>query len=178
MPDKKKPKEKEKAEMDVEFGAGNVLGGLFKGIGDLLETAAKLSQKGDELKKQGEIKFGKDIKGVYGFKIRTMAGGAPSVETFGNIKKTPQGPVVEAEREPDVDVFDEKDHILMIAEIPGVSEDDIHLEVKGDIFKLSAKTGDRTYAKEILLPAKVNADKMEKSYGNGILKIKLPKKGQ
>jgi len=176
--EKKKEKEKkEEEEFKVDFGLGkdNTFGGLFKGISNLIEQASKLSEESGELKKTGEIKFGKEIKGMYGFNIRTMAGGAPKIETFGNIKKTPKGPVVEEEREPVVDIFDEKDHILIVTELPGVTEDDINLELKGDILKLSAETGDRKYSKEILLPSKVKGDKIESSYKNGILEIKLKK---
>jgi len=173
----KKKKEEGKEEFKIDFGLGNhgTFGGLFKGISNLIDLASKLSEKSGEIKETGEIKLGKEIKGMYGFNIRTMAGGAPKIETFGNIKKTPKGPVVEEEREPVVDIFDEKDHILIVAEVPGVREDDISFELKGDILKLSAKSGDRKYSKEILLSSKVREDKIESSYRNGILEIKLIK---
>ena len=170
-------KKKEKEEFKVDFGLGNdvTFGGIFKGISNLIDLASKLSPEGGDLKKEGEIKIGKEVKGMYGFNIRTMAGGAPTIETFGNIKKTPEGPVVEEEREPIVDVFDEEDHVLIVAELPGVSDKDIHFELRGDIFKLSAETGDRKYSKEILLSSKVKGDRIESSYKNGILEIKLIK---
>ena len=173
----KKKKEEGKEEFKIDFGLDNhgTFGGLFKGISNLIDLASKLSEKSGEIKETGEIKLGKEIKGMYGFNIRTMAGGAPKIETFGNIKKTPKGPVVEEEREPVVDIFDEKDHILIVAEVPGVREDDISFELKGDILKLSAKSGDRKYSKEILLSSKVREDKIESSYRNGILEIKLIK---
>ena len=167
---------KKKAEgLNVDFGLGNqvTFGGLFKGVSNLIDLATKLSQQSGEIKETGEIKLGKDIKGMYGFNIRTMAGGAPKIETFGNIKKTPSGPVVEEEREPVIDVFDEKDHVLIVAELPGVSDTDVKFELKGDILELSAETGDRKYSKEILLSSKVKEDKIESSYKNGILEIKL-----
>ncbi len=82
---------------------------------------------------------------------------------------------MEEEREPVVDIFDEEDHILIVTELPGVSENDIISEVKGDILKITAKSGDRKYSKEILLSSKVREDKIESSYKNGILEIKLIK---
>jgi len=176
MTEKKKKEEKEKEEFKVDFGIGKLtFGGLFKGINNLIDMASKLSDAAGEIKETGEMKLGKEIKGMYGFNIRTIAGGTPKVETFGNIKETPRGPVVEEEREPVVDIFDEEDHILIVAEVPGVSEDDISVEVKGDILKLSAETGDRKYSKEILLSSKVREDKIESSYRNGIFEIKLMK---
>ena len=102
--------------MDIDFGIGKLsLGGLLKGIENLVDLAAKLKEAGGEIKKEGEIDLSRlkeGMKGVYGFSIKTAVGGKPVVETFGNIKKTPEGPVVEEEREPLIDVFDEGDEIF------------------------------------------------------------------
>jgi HSP20 family protein len=127
------------------------------------------------MEKKGEIGgLPKGAKGVYGFSIKTLAG-KPVVESFGNIRETAAGPVVEEVREPIVDVFDEEDYILVIAELPGVSEDEIKVEVAGDILNLTASDRDRKYAKEILLPGKVKSDSMKTSYKNGVLEVTLGK---
>ena len=102
-------------------------------------------------------------------------GGKPVVESFGNVRKTPEGPKVEEEREPLTDVFDEDQEIRIYAEMPGVNEADIKLDLKEDILDISAQTGDRKYHKEILLPSKVRADTMSSSYNNGILEVKVKK---
>ena len=167
----------EKAEMD--FGIGNIslggLGGIFGGIGKLMDSVAKMAEEGkSEISEGGEIKYlGDKVKGVYGFTVRTLAGGEAKVEPFGNIKKTPKGPVVEEVREPIVDIFDEDNHILVIAELPGVEESDIKIDIKGDILTLSAERGEKKYSKEVLLPSKVDETSPISSYKNGILKIKL-----
>lgn len=167
-------KKKEEERIEVDFGIGKIsFGGLFKGIGSLIDLASQLSEEGVERK--GEIGgLSKGVKGVYGFSIRTL-GGKPVIETFGNIKETTKGPVVEEIREPIVDIFDEKDRILVIAELPGVPEDKIKIEVAGDILSLTASDKDRKYAKEVLLPGKVKADSIKTSYKNGILEITLEK---
>jgi len=172
MAEKKGKEEKEKIEID--FGMGKIsFGGLFKGLGNLIDLASKLSEEGTE--KKGEIRgLPKGAKGVYGFSVRTLAG-KPVIETFGNIRETAKGPVVEEVREPIVDVFDEEDHILVIAELPGVSVEEIKVEVAGDILNLTASDRDRKYAKEILLPNKVKKEGMKSVYKNGILEITLPK---
>jgi len=172
MAEKEEREEKEKIEID--FGMGKIsFGGLFKGIGNLIDLASKLSEEGVE--KKGEIRgLPKGAKGVYGFSVRTLAG-KPVIETFGNIRETAKGPVVEEVREPIVDVFDEEDHILVIAELPGVSVEEIKVEVAGDILNLTASDRDRKYAKEILLPNKVKKEGMKSVYKNGILEITLPK---
>jgi len=167
-------KKEEDDKVDVDFGMGNIsFGGLFKGLGNLIDLASKLKEEGVE--RSGEIGgLPNRAKGVYGFSIRTMAG-KPVVESFGNIRETAKGPVVEEIREPMIDVFDEEDHILVIAELPGVSESEIKIEVTGDILNLTASDKDRKYAKEILLPGKVNSDSVKTSYNNGILEITLQK---
>jgi HSP20 family protein len=167
--------EKEENEnVEIDFGMGKIsFGGLFKGLGNLIDLASKLSEEGYE--RRGEIRgLPKGAKGVYGFSIRTLAG-KPVIESFGNIRETAKGPIVEEVREPMVDVFDEKDRISVIAELPGVSESEIKIEVAGDILNLAASDRDRKYAKEILLPSKVKPDSAKTSYKNGILEITLEK---
>jgi HSP20 family protein len=164
---------------DMDFGIGKLsLGGLFKGIENLVDLAAKLKDAGGEINKEGEIDLSnlkEGMKGVFGFSVKTAVGGKPVVESFGNVKKTPKGPKVEEEREPITDVFDEDQEIRIYAEMPGVNEADIKLDLTEDILDISAQTGDRKYHKEVLLPAKVQADTMTCSYANGILEIKVKK---
>ena len=174
-----KAKSKKDKDQDVNFGAAALsLGGLFKGIENLVDLAAKLKQANGEIKKEGEIDLGslkEGMKGVFGFSVKTAAGGESIVESFGNVKKTSQGPTVEEEREPMTDVFDEGDEVRIYAEMPGVNEKDIQLDLKEDILDISARTGDRKYHKEVLLPAKVRADTITSAYNNGILEIKVKK---
>ncbi len=152
-------------------------GGLFKGIEKLVDLAGKLEEKGG-LSKEGELNLDhikKGMKGVYGFTINTAGGGSPKVETFGNIKKTPEGPKVDEEREPITDLFDEADEIVVIAEMPGIGENDIVIDLKEDILEISAASTSRTYRKEILLPVKVLHSNLSRKFTNGILEIKIKK---
>jgi HSP20 family protein len=175
---KEKDKKKEEG-LDIDFGIGKLsLGGLFKGIEKLIDLAAELKEAGGEIRKEGEIdltRLKEGMKGVYGFSIKTAVGGKPVVETFGNIKKTPEGPVVEEEREPLTDVFDEKDEVVVIAEIPGVSEDGISVDLKGDILEISAAGKNRKYRKEVLLPVQVKKEALSYTFKNGILEVRIKK---
>ncbi len=163
--------------VNIDFG----LGGIFKGLGNLIDTATKLAEKGEELSKTGELKFSglekikglKDLKGVYGVRVRTLADGRPSVQPFGNIKKTPQGPVVEEMREPIVDVFEESAEIHIVAEMPGIEEKDVNLEIEGDILNINAEAENRKYQKEILLSRPARTADMTWTYKNGILEIRI-----
>ena len=177
----KKKKDEGNEGLNIDLGLGKLglgLGGLLDGIGNLVDLAAKLQESGGEINKEGEIDFGhlkKGMKGVFGVSVKTAVGGKTIVEPFGNVKKTPQGPKVEEEREPITDVFDEDQEIRIYAEMPGVNQKDIKLDLKEDILDISAQTGDRKYHKEVLLPAKVQADTMASSYNNGILEVKVKK---
>ncbi|MBU2445872.1 MAG: Hsp20/alpha crystallin family protein [Bacteroidetes bacterium] len=169
-------KEKKKKEEEIGFDFG--IGGLFKGIEKLIDLAGKLEEAGGEIKKEGEIDLShlkQGMKGVFGFSIKTMEGGRHVVEPFGNIKKTPKGPKVEEEREPITDVFDEKENVVVIAEMPGINEEAISLDLKDDILEIKAVSKDRKYHKEVLLPAKVKAENLTSSYTNGILKVVIKK---
>ena len=169
-------KEKKKKEEEIGFDFG--IGGLFSGIEKLVDLAAKLKEAGGEIKQEGEIDLShlkKGMKGVFGFSVKTAVGEKPIVEPFGNIKKTPKGPKVDEEREPITDVFNEKDEIVVMAEMPGVSEDVISVELKGDILEIHAVAKDRKYRKEVLLPVKVKYDTLTKAYKNGILEVKIKK---
>lgn len=175
----KKEKKKTAGDADIDLGIGGFnLGGLFKGVEQLIDLAAKLKEAGGALKKDGEVDLShlrKGMKAVYGFSVKTMDGGRPVVEQFGNIKKTPQGPKVEEEREPITDVFDEQDEIRVCAEMPGLDAKDIKLDLKDDILEIIAQTGDRKYRKELLLPVKAKPDNMTSAYRNGILEVKIKK---
>ena len=187
----KKKDEKEEEGLDIDFGIGKLsLGGLFKGVEKLIDLAAELKEAGGEIKKEGEIdlshlkegihpvRYGKlsnGVKGVFGFSIKTAVGGKPIVEPFGNIKKTPKGPTVDEEREPMTDVFDEKEEVRVYAEMPGVNEEDIKIDLRGDILNISAHGVERKYHKEILLPTKVKTETLTSRYKNGILEIRIQK---
>ena len=163
-------------------GAGiGFLGGMLDGITELVEKLGDLAEKGEKLSKSGNIKFkgGENkIEGVYGFSVKTGLGGkGVKVEPFGNIRKDEVSgqPVVHEMREPVVDIFEEDNHTLVIAEMPGISEKDITLEVKDDLLCIHAVKGDKKYRKEVLLPRNYPREKMTVSCNNGILEIKCTK---
>ena len=179
MEKEKKKKKKEEDGLDIDFGIGKLsLGGLLKGIEKLVDLAADLKEAGGEIKKEGEIDLShlkEGMKGVFGFSIKTAVGGKPIVEHFGNIKKTPEGPTVADEREPLIDVFDEEHEVLVIAEIPGVSEDGISANLNGDILEISAAGKNRKYRKEVLLSMQIKKETLSYTYKNGILEVRIKK---
>ena len=172
-PQKQRRKEREqKGEFALDLG----LGGIFKGLGDFLDLVSSMAEAGEqEATRTGEFKIkglGEKAKGVYGFSVRTGIGGVPRVERFGNIRGGDEGPVVADVREPLVDIFEEEKETLLVAELPGVSEDEVKVEIRDDVLSLTT-SGERKYEKEILLTAPVDPNSLEKTFKNGILELRL-----
>lgn len=165
-----------KRDSGINIGLG--VGDLFKGIGNFIDLLSELAEKGEEITRTQEFTGKgklKDLKGVYGFSVKLGGLGGPKVESFGNIKKTEAGPTVEEVREPMVDIFEEEDIVQIIAELPGVEENNIKIDLKDDILNIFAEHGNRKYQKEILLSSKVKPETLTVSYKNGILEIKICK---
>lgn len=169
---------KERPEGQKHFeGPESGLGGIFTGLADLVEKLGDLAEKGGDLSRTGEIGSGK-TKGVYGFSVKVGLGGEGlKVEPFGNVAKDKKSgrSVVQEFREPMVDVFDEEDHVLVVAEMPGVGADDVQLEIKDDVLTIHAGNADRKYQKEVVLPRSFSRDKLKMSCRNGMLRIKCLK---
>lgn len=184
----------QKPDIEVNLDGKGLLGGFFKGLGSLIDFADKLAKTGG-IEKSGTfgIKGQKDMSGVYGFAVKTMAGpggiARPVVRPFGDISKFKseahshkesrhKGPQVEETTEPLTDLFDEGGYLRVVAELPGVSESEITCEIQGDDVIQIATTGKRKYSKEILLESKIDPQSLEKHYTNGILELKLKKSVQ
>jgi len=170
-------KKRKKETSEGGFGLG--LGGILKGLGDMVEKLGELEKQGEQLSRTGELGgLGKDLKGIYGFTVKVGLGDdGPRVEPFGNIRQDRQSghTVVQEVREPVVDVFEEEDHVLLVAEMPGVSPEDVKITVEDDLLTISAERGDKKYRKEVLLAASSSREKIEVTCNNGIVEIKCMK---
>jgi HSP20 family protein len=115
-------------------------------------------------------------RGVLGdreFHVGT-AGPAAGPRAGGRVKSAP----VET-MEPPVDVFDEQDEVLVVADVPGAALEDLDVRVEGRVLTLATRSGMRhRYRKTIELDADVDAGAMQVSCRNGVLEVRLPKRGQ
>lgn len=80
-------------------------------------------------------------------------------------------------REPLVDVFDKGGHVLVVAELPNVREEDLTIKAVGNVLKINAKTPGGRLKREIELPESREYEVLEASLKNGVLEIDLRKKG-
>ena len=93
--------------------------------------------------------------------------------------------------EPSVDVYETEESVVVVVEIPGISEEEVEIMVDGRRLVLSgerkpgAAEQKRLYSqmeichgpfrRELLLPAEVNAEEARAGYSQGLLQIVLPK---
>ncbi|OGA59097.1 MAG: heat-shock protein Hsp20 [Burkholderiales bacterium RIFCSPHIGHO2_01_FULL_64_960] len=92
-----------------------------------------------------------------------------------------------------VDVKETEDGYTVLAEVPGVAKEDIHVSLEGNVVSLRAEVrqhdekregekvlrSERYYgavARSFQLPADVDAAQAKAKYDNGVLTLNLPKK--
>ena len=92
---------------------------------------------------------------------------------------------------PAVDVYEQKDDLIVKAEIPGLTKDEIDISLDGSTLTIKGEKKkeeevkeddyyrcERSYgafARSIDLPVAVQTDKVNASFKNGVLEIRLPK---
>jgi HSP20 family protein len=177
---KKENNPQNQPEKPPEGPVEGVLRGLdevIPGFGDLvkgLESSEAFRQRLEAANAESERLMGKAPP-------LTRAGGTRSsiipAGTHMKASRTAPGkepPAAAPRREVIIETFDEGENLTIIAELPGVAEKDIEIEVKGNRLGLLARSQDRQYQKNITLPCAVK-EKTSSAYKNGILKIDLVK---
>lgn len=171
-------------------------GGLLKGIGQMipglggllegLEKSPAFKERLKRIDEEVERRLGEEplkrtlerTGGKFSIGIPPGARGK-TVKKRAFVGKKPreaklEGPPPVVEERP-VDIFDEKEHIKIIGEIPGVEEKDIKVNLEKDVITIKVDLPHRKYRQELKLPCEPKG-KLEKSYKNGILEIKIMKK--
>lgn len=171
----RKIKELEKKIMELERKrepriVEGVVNQFIPGLGGIVRTLEKSSP---EFRKriaetEAEIKH----------RIETGWNGKPEIEHDISIKPLVSDFGIEKkqeekvpEKEPIIDVFEEKDYISVIAELPGIEEEEIETKLTGNALEISAGK----YSKTIALPSFASSI-IERTYKNGILSLKIKRK--
>ncbi len=90
---------------------------------------------------------------------------------------------------PFVDIYENQDEILLLADMPGVNKDELQLGIEKDVLKLEGKKsiGDEdgllrcetepcVYERSFSLPKTIDGDKISASMDKGVLTLHLPKR--
>lgn len=83
-----------------------------------------------------------------------------------------------------IDLYEDKDHTYVRAELPGVNRDDINVEMVEGYLTITAarkqKEGEQeqsySFSRSVSIPEEVQADKVAAAYENGVLTVTLPKR--
>ena len=148
-------------------------------------------QKG-ELVRRGEVdrmldRFDQMIGEMWG---RPFSGVWPSLPSLMRPSRALLGESLSL-RVPAVDLYEGKEEVVLKAEVPGLSKEDLKIDLtdsmvtisgekkKEDEVKEEAYTySERSYgafSRSLQLPCAVKADKVKATFKNGILEVKLPK---
>ena len=82
---------------------------------------------------------------------------------------------------PPVDIFENKDEILVLADLPGVSTEDLSVNLDRDQLTIEARRaaiGSEPafdYKRTFVVPRGIDVEKIAASIQNGVLKLTLPK---
>ncbi len=115
---------------------------------------------------------------VYGYSLTIGPEGKPVFREFGNVKPSLTGGKLSLrdEREPLIDVISSDDEVKVIAEIPGVSKENIKVTATENNVTLDTDTPERKYHKETELPDAVEPNTARSTYKNGVLEITFKRK--
>lgn len=152
---------------------------LLGGMTDFLDKMEKLAETGAEVQREGRTPEG---RGAYRVSMKVGGLGDPGgqgykVEPVAKPRRdrdAAQPPLDEA-REPLVDVFDEGERLVIVAEMPGVEPEDVHVDLTGRALTLNAERADRKYHKSIEVPEGIRRDGLSVSSRNGIIQISAAK---
>ncbi|MDI6690850.1 MAG: Hsp20/alpha crystallin family protein [Candidatus Bathyarchaeota archaeon] len=79
------------------------------------------------------------------------------------------------ELEPLIDVLEEKDEVVIVAEAKGVNKENLKIQLENQRLTLSGEALERRYRKSLNLPSRVIPNTMRTRYKNGVLEIRLKK---
>jgi HSP20 family protein len=185
---------KEKKEFDPSQVIGGALDifGIKIDLGKLLSSPENVKDRLEELREKLKRAGGKEVltdeewrKGEEGISGHVRTRGVLGereyhIGTGARPRRQPAGPKSPKPPEvvdPTVDVFDEPQEIVIVAEVPGVGLNDLELKIQDRVLSLFTRPEARmAYRKEIELSSEVDAGSLKATCHNGILEARLRKK--
>jgi HSP20 family protein len=152
---------------------------VFNQIEEMMEQMLGEFTRGGIFDSDALEDFMRDPQGtrpfMWGFQMRVGPDGKPIIQPYGNARPGEGGVEISQQLEPLVDVIEENDDIVVVAELPGIEKDEIKVRVKGQILTIDVENPSRPYHKTIELPAKVKKEDAKSAIRNGVLEVRLKK---
>ena len=83
---------------------------------------------------------------------------------------------------PAMDIYESKDELLILADLPGVTKDNLsvhfekdRLSIEGRLRTFGAEEEPFDYRRSFVVPQGIDADKITANLQNGVLRLSLPK---
>jgi HSP20 family protein len=116
----------------------------------------------------------------------------PFSSEFNRLFDTLFQPVNSSQRwAPPMDLVEADDHFVLKADLPGLADDDVNIEVQDGTLTISGERKSETekrekgwyrversfgrFSRSLTLPEGVDAEKIEASFDKGVLEIRIPK---
>ena len=125
---------------------------------------------------------------VYGYSMTIGPDGSPKAREFGNVKSPLSSsraaggsfnkPLISSERQPLADVTTTDKEVKVVAEMPGVSKQNIIVNVHDNSVEITTTNTERKYREVVQIPPETDIETAMSSYKNGILEITFKKKQQ
>ncbi len=113
----------------------------------------------------------------------------PFPSLFGRDRWLPSRPL--SIRTPSLDVYEEKDSVVVKAELPGMKKEDVEVNLAGENLTIKGEKKEDKEVKEddyyrrersygsflrtIALPCEVKSDEIKASFKDGVLEVRMPK---
>ncbi len=125
----------------------------------------------------------RELRGLQDEMTRLFTGAAPAFSSED---------MVHGAWNPSVDIFEEKDNLILEAELPGMKRDDFELSIENNVITLKGERKfekksegenyhrvERSYGsftRSFTLPQTVTADGAKAEFNDGVLRVTLPKR--
>jgi HSP20 family protein len=121
---------------------------------------------------------------VWGYSMTQRGNEPPEIREFGNLSLRDEmfsrpwsehqfgaAHVEPGMRKPLVDIIEAEDSLHVVVEMPGITREDVSLEISGTVLNIKARNENRKYSERVELPARVLEDSAKATYKNGVLEV-------
>lgn len=91
---------------------------------------------------------------------------------------TPSNGRARAARAPAVDIWENDQEFVILADVPGASSDSVQVEVDQGALRLGAEGASVRWTRSFLVPRGIAVDQIRAELTNGVIRLTLPKSAE